>query len=472
MDKKIILRNALFVSVLALAVAVALMLQGRDRPCDCCGGAGGDTVLYMPQLPALENLPPTPVPDGVRDFPSLHLTTAYDPFAVERRFWHDAELTVSGATDAYLMDGANVRLRGRGNSTWLHGEEKRPLRIRFEAPVTFLGAPAVAQDWVLIANLFDMTLMRTHLAFYMGGTLGTFPWTPFSQMVHVYINGAYQGVFQLADERDVNPARANLTFDADPTRSEFLLEIDGSAASRDRRLAEGEVENIDFTFVNGWVIDVRYPRLNQRNGHLDELQSFLYRVDAAIKAHNFDAVAALVDVPSLVDFYLVQEWFKDIDGGDRSIFMQLMGTGEMRRLYFGPLWDFDRSAGNLAFWNTPEYIFIGHYNAWFADLMAMDAFRTLVANRWREIRHGQVMQTLAYAMHLLDTYEDAFNRNFERHDHIFAPDGRDAGTEPAWFWLVPEAVQELHSFSAQVEFMVAWLYTRAVWLDGYFEQIG
>ncbi|MCL2363389.1 MAG: CotH kinase family protein [Defluviitaleaceae bacterium] len=468
MDKSLIKRGAVLAAVLVLAVAAALMLYGRGgngAPDD-----GENTAWVMPDLLPLENPPQTAVPVGVRDFPALHLTTTYDPFAVDRQFWHDAYLLISGTNHAYLMNATPVRLRGRGNSTWLHGEEKRPLRLRFETPVSLLGSPAVAQDWVLIANLFDMSLMRTHLAFHMGGALGTFPWTPFSRLVHVYINGEYQGVFQLADERDNNPARANLTFNTDPALSEFLLEIDGSAASRDRRLAEGEVENVDFTFVNGWVIDVRYPRLNRRDGHLEYLQAYLYRVDAAIKAHDFDALAALVDIPSLVDFYLVQEWFKNIDGGDRSIFMQLMGTGEARRLYFGPLWDFDRSAGNLAFWNTPEYIFIGNYNRWFADLMATDAFRTLVAARWREIRYNQVMQTLAYAAHLLENYEAAFDRNFERHDHIFAPDGRESGTEPTWFWLVPEVVQELHSFRAQVEYMTAWLYARAIWLDGYFEQ--
>ena len=472
MDKKLILRNVLFASVLAMAVAVAWVLQRREAPCDCCGGVNGEIAMPMPQLPPVQNPPVTAAPAGVWDFPSLHLTTTYDPFAVERGFWHDAVLSINGAVDAFLMDDANVRLRGRGNSTWLHGEEKRPLRLRFEEPVSLFGAPATAQDWVLIANLFDMTLMRTHLAFHLGDALGTFPWTPFSRMVHVYINGAYQGIFQLADERDNHPARANLTFNADPTLSEFLLEIDGSAESRDRRLAEGEVENVDFTFVNGWVIDVRYPRFNRRHGHLDELQNFLYRVDAAIKAHDFAALERLVDIPSLVDFYLVQEWFKDIDGGDRSIFMQLMGTGDARRLYFGPLWDFDRSAGNLAFWNTPEFIYIGHYNSWFADLMDTPEFRALAATRWREIRHNQVMQTLAYAAYLLEHYETVFDRNFERHDHIFAPDGREAGTEPTWFWLVPEVVQELHSFRAQVEFMMAWLYARANWLDGYFAQIG
>jgi len=460
-------RHFVWAGTIAAIMAVMIILTG-------CGSRNGNDPDTLPtfappftpptELPPLAQSPPTLTVDNLRDFPSLHFTTQVDPFGVARTLWHDAELAINGVQVAYALENTAVRLRGRGNSTWLHGPEKRPLRIRFAEPTAVLDATHAARDWVLIANLFDMTLMRTHLAFVLGDRLGTFPWVPYSQLVHVYINGEYQGVFQLADERDVHPARADLHFNTNPAYSGFLLEIDGSAPSRQRRLDDGEVEGVDFIFVNGWVIDVRYPRLNQRDNHLDYLRDYLYTVDTAIHAGDFAALQHLADIPSMVDFYLVQEWFKDIDGGDRSIFMQLMGTGETRRLYFGPLWDFDRSAGNLAYWNTPEHIFIGHYNAWFAALMDMAEFRALVTARWQEIRHGAVKQTLAYAQYLLDHYEVAFDRNFARHDHIF---DRTQG-EPDWFWLVPEVVRELDSFRAQVEHMMGWLYARALWLDGIF----
>ena len=398
------------------------------------------------------------------DFPALHFTTRYDPFAVARTFWHDAHLRVENP-DGVVAFGAAVRLRGRGNSTWEHGAEKRPLRIRFAAPRPFLDAPHAAQDWVLIANLFDPALMRTHLAFDLGRRLDGLYWTPFSQFVHVYFNGEYQGVFQLADERDIGPGRAQLQADPDPARSEFLLEISGSSPTRDRLLYEGQIENIDFTFVNGWVIDVRYPHARDRDGHLNYLQAFLYRVDAAIQSGNLEAVAALVDLPSLIDFYLVQEWFKDIDVSDRSIFMQIKGQGENRRLHFGPLWDFDRSAGNMSAWHSPHYLFAGHYNDWFAALLRIPAFHDLTAARWQQIRHTAIPATLTYAQHLLTHYEQAFNRNFTHHHHIFNHPPHDP---PAWFNMVGPPLRGLRTFREQAEYMIAWLETRAYWLDGFF----
>ena len=190
------------------------------------------------------------MPEGVYDFPSLHITSALDPFTQHRNFWHGATLTVSGTSQPFLWDETPVNLRGRGSSTWAHGPEKRPLRLRFNEPQTLLDSPHAARDWVLIANLFDPALIRTHMAFYAGDLLSGLVWSPFSRLVHVYINGDYQGVYQLADERNTEEGRAD---------GDFLFEIDGSAPTRDRRLSEGDIEGVDFIFVNDWVIDVRHP---------------------------------------------------------------------------------------------------------------------------------------------------------------------------------------------------------------------
>ncbi|MCL2603643.1 MAG: CotH kinase family protein [Defluviitaleaceae bacterium] len=464
--KKLIIAAWILLAVVLSLFALYLLHERRNRPLPPEIPPPTPPILIS-SLPDITpppgqsdppNLPVTLMPEGVFDFPSLHLHSAYDPFAVERNFWHDGTLRVTGTSEPFLMDETAVRIRGRGNSTWAAGQEKRPLRIRFTEPRTFLDSPNAARDWVLIANLFDASLIRTHIAFYLAGMLEGMPWSPFSRLVHVYINGDYKGIYQLADERNTEEGRAD---------GDFLFEIDGSAPSRDRRLSQGETEGVDFVFVNGWVIDVRHPHRRDRDNHMAYLKDYLERVDDAIKTRDFAALEALVDIPSLIDFYLVQELFKNLDVGDRSIFLQIRGQGDARRIYFGPVWDFDRSAGNMVAWFTPEYIFAAYRNSWFVDLLDTPEFFALTAERWREINLAQIPHMLLYVQYLSDNYEEAFDRNFERHTHIFDV-FNGIGSEPPWLVMIPPPIREIHTAKEQIQFLMSWLYQRAEWLDDFF----
>ncbi|MCL2204261.1 MAG: CotH kinase family protein [Defluviitaleaceae bacterium] len=445
------------VAAVLVGTAVALpWLRGRLRPPRApsvlAEGFVVGEVLPVDLPPRPEGIYPPLMPEGVFDFPSLHIYSALHPFAPEREFWHDGTVAISGTAEPFLMESTPVRIRGRGASTWAYGPEKRPLRLRFAQPQRVLDSPAEATDWVLIANLFDLTLLRNHLAFFLAGTLEGMCWAPFSRLVHVYINGEYVGVYQLADERDTSPGRAS---------GDFLIEIDGGPAVRDAFIRRGDIEGVDFLFMNNWAISVRHPHRRERTHHMHTLRHFLTQVDTAIQSHDYARIAALVDIPSFIDYYLLQEWFKNIDISNRSIFMQIRGSADAKRLYFGPVWDFDRSSANMGSWYQPEHIFAGHYNVWFADMLQVPEIHARAATRWHEIRASQIPGMTAYAQYLILRYAEAFHRNFEKHDHIF-------GGYPDWFRLISEKLRTLYGFRPQAEYLLFWLEARAVWLDGYF----
>jgi hypothetical protein len=446
-------------AVAVLAIGVVLSFAATDEPSEP-SAQHGHWPLFATPSPAPIDAPL--MPENIFDFPSLHIYSDYDPFAVERGFWHSGRLSVSGTSAPFILDDIAVDIRGRGNSTWHFGEEKRPLRLRFNTPRAILDSTHAARDWVLIANLFDFSLVRTHLAFYLAGLLDGMHWSPFSRLVHVYINGVYQGVYQLADERDEGAGRAELTYNPFPAYSEFLLEFGGDATTRDRLLSEGQIEGDDFIFANGWVIDVRFPRQRHRYNHMAYLLSYIERLDAAIKARDYHAILSKLCLDSLIDFYLVNELFKTIDISHRSIFMQIRGTGENRRLHFGPVWDFDRSSGNMAFWYTPYDIFAAQRNSWFADLLATPEIFSRTALRWNEIRNNELLQMIDYAQLLLDNYENALSRNFERHYHIFAY------PEPDWIFMVPTHLRTIDTIQGQLHHLIEWFHARANWLDGHF----
>jgi len=135
----------------------------------------------------------------------------------------------------------------------------------------------------------------------------------------------------------------------------------------------------------------------------------------------------------------------------------------------GPLWDFDLVAGNYHYQEHGPWTMEGEYgyspygltaatrNYWFRDLMQIPEFAVIVANRWREIRDDQVMQTLQNVEYLANTFEADFNRNFERHQIM-----------GVYVWQDPVHIIEIETFMGQVEFLLDWLNRRIEWLDEHF----
>jgi len=84
----------------------------------------------------------------------------------------------------------------------------------------------------------------------------------------------------------------------------------------------------------------------------------------------------------------------------------------------------------------------------------------IVAERWNEINDNQVTNMIAEIDKLATTYQQDFDRNFDRHQIL--------GTE---MWRNSPSVQHIETFSGQADFLVNWLETRVEWLDDYFDQL-
>ena len=401
--------------------------------------------------------------------PTMHITTEIDPFTAPRELWHDGTITMDSEIDEFSFENVEARIRGRGNSTWRLGVDKRPLRFRFNVARTMLDSEYAHRDWVLLANHFDRALIRNHTALYLGALLDGMDFTPMSRFVHLYVNGEYMGLYQLTDERDVGIGRANLTFDPDPTISEYFLELDWHSFDN-----PDAVEGEDYFMAGPRAYDLRWPSSNL-NGHFEYAQSFITRTSSAIRSQNWEAISAIIDVPSFVDFYIVQELSKNVDVGWFSVFMTIRGQGDERRLYMGPLWDFDQSSGNsdnLVMYEEPRSpypiispygLLAGEYNYWFRYLLGTVEFATAVADRWNEIRDNQIARTIENVEYMTTNFRADFERNFERHQIFRYP--------PEWEWINPEIIREIDTHAGQVEYLLNWLNTRVDWLGNHFNSL-
>lgn len=403
------------------------------------------------------------IEDGLiqRKLPSLHLVTPHHPFD-DRNLWQDGSLFITGMADTSMPHVSDVletavRVRGRGNSTWWMGPEKRPLRFRLAEPLSLFDSAYEATDWILLANYFDQSLLRNYSAFYFTKLMNTsMQFVPMAQNENLYINDEYMGVYTLTDERDVNPGRLDLDWDEIPEYSDYFIELDFRAHE------DGE-EDVNFVRVNHRLYDIRFPSGGRRTPlHIEYVKALLTRLSDAIQTQNFDKIVQLIDLETWIDFYLVQEFFMNKDVYQASVFMTIQGHYDDRRIHMGPVWDFDLSAGNMRYQlggTQPEGLYVANVHYWFNNLMHIPQFRDAVALRWADLStSGIPQQTIDHINTVALVYRDEFLRNFQRHPIL----GTSVGFNPI-------SIARITTFEGHIDFLSNWLTRRKDWLDHYFQ---
>jgi len=387
-------------------------------------------------------------------FPSLHLTSELHPFQIDRHIWHPGFATVPGE-----FENINIQIRGRGNSTWdnaIGAEiEKLPLRMRFYEEMYIFDSEHAHHDWILMANAFDFTLLRNYFVYYLAELMGSTGFVPTMQNFHLYINGEYMGVYQLADERDIGPGRLDLLIDPDPTISEYMIQM--GERSRHHR--------VDSRFsVNSLRYGISFPDRRARSmGHDNYAREFISRFSRELRRNylDWDVISSLIDIDSFVEFYLIQEITRNTDVRTSSVFMQIRGQGDERRLHMGPVWDFDVSLGVIprgsdrgGLENTPEGLFAANRHYWFRHLINIPEFRDKVVVRFNEIVATEIPLAIQEIRRIATTYEADFNRNFERHEiNSFRCLGRYCDNE---------------TFLEHIDYMIEFVNDRIAYLDGIF----
>jgi len=396
-----------------------------------------------------------------REFPTLYITSYENPFTMEREQWHDGSISMTGAGE-FDFDETEVRLRGRGNSTWWQGwneaVQKRPLRIRFPESGSFFGSEE-HRDWILLASAFDQSVgLRTSFSLNFGRSISN-EFVPSVTFINLNVNGVYMGVYQLVDERDIGPGRGQVVLHEDPTISEYWVELDFRS---------------DSFIVNGRSYDLRFPSGSAATDeHVEYVTNFITAVSEAIRSQVWEDIIELVDMDAMIAFYLVQELVRNTDEGVTSTFMQIRGQGEDRKLFMGSLWDFDLTLGNLGTYDVgaynPEGIWAAYADYWFANLMEIPQFRELVRNRWNEIKNYELTNAIIDIVYMATVYRNEFERNFTVHNVLgngWLVSENEHGRE-----VIQNHLTEIETFLGHVEYLLNFILRRAEWLDGYFNSI-
>ncbi|MCM1309632.1 MAG: CotH kinase family protein [Bacteroides sp.] len=154
--------------------------------------------------------------------PTFRITTIGDPVYKEvpdKETYLDAILTIDGA-GLYEDFSGDVKIRGRGNSTW--NKDKKPYRLKLPEKTKLLGYRK-AKNYVLLANRIDMSFMRNEVAClasqYSGADFPTHA-TP----VNVYFNNIFKGSYMLIEKIGINNGSVNMPKDQEAITCMFQLD--------------------------------------------------------------------------------------------------------------------------------------------------------------------------------------------------------------------------------------------------------
>ena len=379
--------------------------------------SNGETMEFdngwEPEKPVEPVDPPTPpyidplhdkvIPSNFR-IPTVHISTeggktidskedyvkASFRFEDPSRFYSDEEtVEVTG------------KIRGRGNSTW--GMPKKPYRIKLDEKVDLFGSPG-DKDWILLANYSDKTLLRNIMAMEISRVCGM-AWTPRMLSVDVYLNQEYIGVYTFCDHKEVAKDRVNIEVAAETDiEGGYYLEIE-----------EAMDEPVCFKTV--WDTPVmfhepEYPTEAQLRYVREWFNGFEHALERVQGQHDY-AYRSYIDIPSFINYYIIQEITKNPDGNVRKSTYLTKEKGKPLEMYH--VWDFDITLGNCDYTNfeKPEGWQM-RYVKWYNQLFFDPDFKKAVVDRWNELYSTLLTQVPAFLDRQHALLAGAEARNFDR----------------------------------------------------------
>jgi hypothetical protein len=446
-------------------------------------------TLYV----SLSNPSFAPDPTNI-NLPTVNIDTGGVPIA-DKVTEVPGTITIASGQTSYLPNSSDTDNTGtfkwHGTSTILM--PKKPYHIKLNTSLDLLNTMGLkcpyvtssgkktcdkSKSYILLANYDDKTFLRDWAASALAnaipigngylnspadsptpsGTAALMPWAPHSLFVEVYLNGVYEGNYQLIEEVKVDSHRVNITeltetdtAPADITGG-YLLEFDDHHA---------EVYN--WLTPHGLpigIVDPDFtpdPEIPQQTSYI---QNYVDTAETALYSSNYtDPILgwrAYFDEASVVNFYIVNDVMGNVDGGAFNSSDYFYKNQNNPLLYFGPIWDFDVSSGNTNYSSivNPTVPWTQHhayYYQWFGD----SGFVADLTTQWNTLQsNGVFTKWLASINTEAATLQQSQANNFGRWP-----------MQGIMVWPNPQASG---SYAGELAYMTNWITLRIAYLDSLF----
>ena len=227
----------------------------------------------------------------------------------------------------------SITIKGRGNVTWQY--LKKPYQISFDEEINLFNL-GKSEKWVLLANYFDETLIRNHIAFYIADKLDM-QFTPKGISVNLYIDDEYQGVYYITPKIGITPASVNIE-----NKESIVMELDNTYYMFDDDYYLTKYEQDHFVLK-----DVKNKKYKKKavNNFINTYNKF----EDALNNNNWENINKLIDVESFAKYYVLNTLVQNADGYLSSFYMYQ--NGKKDKIHAGPIWDFDIAFSSKAIAN-------------------------------------------------------------------------------------------------------------------------
>ena len=371
------------------------------------------------------------------EVPKIYITTADGNGTTLQKAdgYVDGHVVITDSEDTVIDKDMVVKVRG--NSTALVA--KKPYTFKFDKKQDLFGM-GKSKKWVLLANAFDPTFLRNYLAFEMANELGIEN-TSRQRYVELWMDGTFRGCYTL-----MTPVKA----DIDDENGEFTLEYERSRVDEDTTYV---------TSKSGLRFGVNDPDEPDED-MLANIKTKIDLLDDAIASGDRERMEELMDIPSFVKYYVLNEFLKTNDFDFSSVYFYYRGG----KFHAGPPWDYDLTMGNInkdftprsAICILPEGLHIND-KLYYAKLCTYDWFNLEIRREYA--RHADYFRSLfaegGRAEQLVDMYGDVFARNY---------------TEAGWriYYAINVMMPPYPTYQENVDYLLNWGQTRSAWLDDYY----
>ncbi|MFN8259119.1 MAG: CotH kinase family protein [Bacteroidales bacterium] len=337
--------------------------------------------------------------------------------------------------------------------------------------VNLLGMPK-ENDWILLANYNDKSFVRNALAFKLFRQMGH--WAPRTRLCEVLINNEYLGIYQLTEKIKIDDDRINLDKitvsdnSGDAITGGYVFSIDYYDASNSWKgnYAPYGYPNNEVYYVYNFPkpVEITWQQKSYIQNYVNNFEKALYGTNYKDPDVGY---LKYIDVGSFVDYFIVSELSRNVDGYKKSCFYHKQRDSKGGKIFAGPVWDFDWAWKNIGecffsatdgsgwaykvlecqIWPSP--------NAWMPRLMNDTGFLNQVKLRYTQLR--QTILSEEYLFGYIDSVNNLIHQAQKRHYQKWQILGQNVGAPEVDF--IPS------TYEGETLKFKNWISTRLQWLD-------
>lgn len=367
--------------------------------------------------------------------PRLDISIDCDFESVTKDEWVNAKISLQLGTKVFASGNYNGsgKVKGRGNSSW--GYDKKPYSIKLDEKASLLDIPKT-KKYAIVASYTDSTLMRNYITYKAYQDLIGIDYVPKCEFVDVYLNGKYNGIYILVERISIEKNKINIAeADEDNITGGYLIEKNVHG-----RVNYKKDQVFDCPYQANQVKDyfvLEEPEIEDtelRREVLQYLNVYMQRLHNSVMGFSSEQYTEYIDEDSWVDFVIVQEISKNIDGNLKTS-CWMYKERDNNKLYMTALWDFDLAYGIVNWSNADEerndasdcpgsgtyedFMIINSSCPWIKKLYQQDEFRELLTERYTCYRttviaelQALIPEQAAYLAKAEDANNKLWKKNF------------------------------------------------------------